>query len=127
MKEELLPRTFWYEDIYAACERIGERYHLSLNQVGQMDAAVRDLLGGYVGHGYFVLHLFNRINTKSVEHAQPITEATAERIVADIKREPARPMVQRHWINFVCIKHIVFRNAYENISPVFQQRFWGWS
>lgn len=107
MNLELLPPGFWYDEIYETCTRISERYQLSGDQRGQMDAAVRDFLGGYVGNGYFALHLRKNINDSADDGHPPITEAIAGQIAADIKRELLAPIrdilgsVHPHWVKWL--------------------------
>lgn len=93
MKPNYIPDDFWTEGIYDACERIILRYGLQHdNQHGEMDAAVRDLLCGYVGIREFVPHLRERINDGAIRKGPTITEETAQRIADDIKREMLMPL-----------------------------------
>lgn len=92
-KPSFLTDQFWHGGLYDACERITLRYKLHpLNQLGEMDAAVRGLLIGYVGTRYFVAHLRERINDSADDEFPPISETTAEQIARDIKKEVLMPI-----------------------------------
>jgi hypothetical protein len=93
-----LPDQFWNDGIYDGCMPITKRYGLHPdNQHGEMDAAVRDLLMGRVVPGEFAKHLLNRINNSGGEDCWGkswpiISEATAERIANDIKKQVLAPL-----------------------------------
>ena len=65
-------------ELYEKSEKIGEMFNLHINQVGELDAEIRDILDGFSKSADFVKHIMSRLE---------IDRATADKIATEINKE----------------------------------------
>jgi hypothetical protein len=72
-------------ELYDQSEKIGEKFGLHIDQIGELDAEIRDILTGTVSSDDFIEHIQQRLEI-SGEKAAQITEEVNREVFQAVKR-----------------------------------------
>jgi hypothetical protein len=65
-------------DLYIQSEKVGNKFNLHIDQIGELDAEIRDVLDGFSKSSDFVKHIMERLE---------IDRGTAEKITEEVNKE----------------------------------------
>jgi hypothetical protein len=65
-------------ELYTQSEKIGDEFDLHINQIGELDAEIRDVLSGYSKSSDFIKHIMERLE---------IDRGTADKITGEVNKE----------------------------------------
>jgi len=71
-------------DLYIQSEKIGEKFNLNINQTGEMDAEIRDILSGCSKSSDFIKHIMERLEIDRIT-ADKITEEVNKEVFSSIR------------------------------------------
>lgn len=73
-------------DLYIQSEKIGNKFNLHIDQIGELDAEIRDVLGGYSKSSDFIKHIMERLEIDRIT-ADKITEEVNKEVFSSIREQ----------------------------------------
>ena len=73
-------------DLYIQSEKIGDKFNLHINQTGELDAEIRNVLGGFSKSSDFIKHIMERLEIDRIT-ADKITEEVNKEVFGSIKEQ----------------------------------------
>lgn len=73
-------------DLYIQSEKVGNKFNLHIDQIGELDAEIRDVLDGFSKSSDFIKHIMERLEIDRVT-ADKITEEVNKEVFGSIREQ----------------------------------------